>query len=1184
MVDNGHSTACILIVDDVPDTLDLLSDWLELHSFQTIRAMTGADAIEMAIDHQPDLILMDVMMPHMDGIETCRLLKARPQTASIPVILVTARDPGDARAEGLIAGAVDYVTKPINLQDLTQRVESALAARRETPVDTQRLLEEVTHTTLAIMNIPFVWMLGIEQATNSLISQALVTSSGTQDELRFQQLASDASGTLRYPVDESANPLCAALVTRNTATNYPARNLMEMPSTQRLYEGMSFLGLTHFTVVPLIAAGKTAGVMVLGSHQAIDMESPRAQQILVSLASQAAIALDYLRLITDIQHREQERQAEQTFRNMILDTMSDALVVIDGHGTIQYVNRRMQLISGYRPDYLINRSVAELFHPDDRNEVVEGLLRENASTMKFDQRLLTRSGQVIPVLLSRSRTQSKTITSQVIVLSDMTEQKKREIALEQQALALEAQATALERQTRQLTALNKASQAITSNLSLHQTLQAILDSATRVVEAQGASLFMVNRENNTELVVVAAVGHRAEEMIGLRLPIGEGLAGWVAREGRSELVTNLQEDPRFYRGVDEKTGMRTRSLIAVPMIHAEYMIGVIEVINKLNNAIFDADDVNLLESMASTAAVSIVNTQLYDQSQRRVIELATLLGASEAASSTLELAGVFEQITHSMTLNLEVARTIILSWNDKKRQLETLAEVADAYWADGPVRLLDESSAAWKALTTGQPTIVSGGTGHLSIVDRSELASSAMTSLIALPLWLQGSTGGLAILYTDRRSGYTAEDVTTARNIVTHWQNTLADVKDLSILDQTAISVLAERLQQTPDTRWVTIQNWQPGADHTRVMREIGFTEWTHRVGPCLNIDDHPAIDMVLNSKSSTMSTLSMLAPTSPERIWLEYHGGQSYLIVPLITHGTVSGIIILMDNNERIFLDEEVNLAQGIANVVSNAIENARLYQSLQSRAKALEGAYDDLKRADRAKDHFIQNVSHEIRTPLIHVLGYAELLTDGTFGETTPEQQEALQFISQKGQKIADIVEDMVALQAQETVRINREPVDLRAVVRQALKKYQSIIQEVGLQVVTQIPSDIPPVSADTTLITQAIDKLLENAIKFGAEGKRLEIILRDTDGPMVQLAIRDFGIGIDPAEQTHIFQRFYQVDGGVNRRFGGTGLGLSVAKTIIEAHGGRIGVKSRLNEGSVFFFTLPKHTIVAGNSHDA
>jgi signal transduction histidine kinase len=107
----------------------------------------------------------------------------------------------------------------------------------------------------------------------------------------------------------------------------------------------------------------------------------------------------------------------------------------------------------------------------------------------------------------------------------------------------------------------------------------------------------------------------------------------------------------------------------------------------------------------------------------------------------------------------------------------------------------------------------------------------------------------------------------------------------------------------------------------------------------------------------------------------------------------------------------------------------------------------------------------------------------------------------------------------------------------------------------------------------VTEVFDKLLDNALKFGADGGQVEVMIRDTEGPFVQVAIRDYGIGIAKAEHNKIFQRFYQVDGSATRRYGGTGLGLAVAKAIVEEHNGKIGVRSKPGEGSIFYFSLPK-----------
>jgi PAS domain S-box-containing protein len=1167
MATNGRSNGSnglILIVDDVPDTLQLLQNWLEVHNYETISANSGTEALDKAAAHRPDLILMDVMMPKMDGIETCRRLKANSVTSNIPVILVTAKDPSDARAEGMMAGAVDYITKPINMTDLTHRVESAMAVERGAPIDVQRLLEEITYSALAILVTQMIWLLAPDNERGTLKSRMLATSMGSKAEMNFLSIAGDNNPVPEFAFEDQENPLCNSLLTRKMVTNLPIESLKQSPSSQRIFKAVNSLRLGYLTILPLIAAGKTSGIMVLGSYQPHNMESPRARQILSSLASQAAIVLDYSRLIGNLSEREREMQREQDFSEMILDTMSDGLAVIDSNGIIQYVNRRIVNLTNYPFGYWEGKSAGELFHPEDRAEVMRGLMSEKGATMKFEQRLVTQDGKIIPVLLTRSRGQTTILNAQVVVLSDMTEQRRRE--------------DALERHTQRLQALNKAAQAISSDLSLHQTLQHILQSAVSVVQAQGASLFLVNREKPDELIVVAAVGMGSEVLEGLRVPIGEGVAGWVAREAQSQLVTDIQSDPRFYDQIDQKTGMDTQSLVAVPLITANRVIGVLEAVNR-NEGPFDNDDVRMLESMAGTAAVSIENARLFDQAQRRVTELATLLEASAAVSSTLNFASVLEHIARNLAAGLHVERCLIMSWDEQHKRLESLAEVCDALWNEenSPAHSLEQEPLTRAALSSGLPIVTSLLNPDTSAENRAELEKSGMVHMLIAPLWLNGSVVGLAKLYSADDSGqYTDEDADAVHQTVEKWHRETR-VVSIGPIDSNALTRLARQLSSIQKTHWVKIQTWQSDSQYTYLVREIGFAEWTERHGAALNVDQYPVIRSVIHNGQVQTLLTSNLDPEVSEGKWLMEKGGQSCLIVPLVAHGAVIGLVKLVDTEERLFDTEEISLAQGIANAVSNAMENARLYQSLEGRAKALESAYSELQEADQAKDQFIQNVSHELRTPLMHVLSYAELMNYEQFGGLNDEQHEALKIIIDKAKKLTELVDDIISLKGLETQSFNRQETDLSQLIQDVIAEFRQKADDNGLSLISRMPTDLPSVYADPDMIIQAFKQLLDNALKFGATGERIEVMIRNMDGPMLQVAVKDYGIGIDPSEQEKIFHRFYQVDGGAARRYAGVGLGLALAKSIIERHGGRIAVKSEINEGSIFFFTLPKYNFV-------
>jgi len=209
-------------------------------------------------------------------------------------------------------------------------------------------------------------------------------------------------------------------------------------------------------------------------------------------------------------------------------------------------------------------------------------------------------------------------------------------------------------------------------------------------------------------------------------------------------VSKIERDPRFFKGVDEQTGLDTRSLIAVPLIAGSLIavpliagqgvIGVIEVVNKLDGE-FTQDDVRLLESMAGTAAISVENARLFDETRRRVKELGTLFEASSAASSTLEFSQVIQGVARNIAKGLEVARCSIMSLDEAQHRLEALAEQCDIAWLwdDAPrqalrvLPLVEAAVGEMKALQTSLTDPV------LSTEDRLMLEANGMGQVIHIP-------------------------------------------------------------------------------------------------------------------------------------------------------------------------------------------------------------------------------------------------------------------------------------------------------------------------------------------------------------------------------------------------------------------------------------------------------------------
>jgi signal transduction histidine kinase len=293
---------------------------------------------------------------------------------------------------------------------------------------------------------------------------------------------------------------------------------------------------------------------------------------------------------------------------------------------------------------------------------------------------------------------------------------------------------------------------------------------------------------------------------------------------------------------------------------------------------------------------------------------------------------------------------------------------------------------------------------------------------------------------------------------------------------------------------------------------------------------------------------------------------------VPLLIKRQVMGVLELLNKTEGKFNEDDLHVAETLAQWAAAAIENARLVSNLRVHADQLEKAYTELKEADTLKDELIQNVSHELRTPLAFILGYIELMQTEGIGPLNAQQKEGLEVVRRKCVSLTKLVDDIVSLQKLRVTGLDRHPTNMNALL-QHVYQAGTIIAEKGEQ---KLSLDLPPstviAAVDEDRIEQVLDNLLGNAVKFSAPGGQIVMRLREVDG-QAQLEVQDMGIGIATDKIDRIFDRFYQVDGSATRRYGGMGLGLSICFDIVDAHGGRIWVESEEGKGSTFKVSLPK-----------
>ncbi|MGI9520529.1 MAG: ATP-binding protein, partial [Hyphomicrobiaceae bacterium] len=293
----------------------------------------------------------------------------------------------------------------------------------------------------------------------------------------------------------------------------------------------------------------------------------------------------------------------------------------------------------------------------------------------------------------------------------------------------------------------------------------------------------------------------------------------------------------------------------------------------------------------------------------------------------------------------------------------------------------------------------------------------------------------------------------------------------------------------------------------------------------------------------------------------------RSILAVPLLREEALLGGLVLLRKRKGAFPAATEELLETLANQSVMAVNNARLFQEIEEKSRALE-------EASRHKSEFLANMSHELRTPMNAILGFAELIQDGIYGEVPEKIQEVVDRIQANGKHLLGLINDVLDLSKIEAGQLELNVSDYRMedVVTTVISTAEPLAAEKQLTLAAELAPTLPSGTGDGQRLTQVVLNLVGNAIKFTDAGS-VEISVESANGAF-EVCVSDTGPGISIADQQKIFEEFRQADSSATRKKGGTGLGLAISKRIVEMHGGRIWVESQPGQGSRFTFSLPVH----------
>jgi signal transduction histidine kinase/DNA-binding response OmpR family regulator/HAMP domain-containing protein len=335
---------------------------------------------------------------------------------------------------------------------------------------------------------------------------------------------------------------------------------------------------------------------------------------------------------------------------------------------------------------------------------------------------------------------------------------------------------------------------------------------------------------------------------------------------------------------------------------------------------------------------------------------------------------------------------------------------------------------------------------------------------------------------------------------------------------------------------------------------------------------------VVLDAPSGGLRVTSAMIEGEPRAVAL----------LPLHSAGKLTGVLELATLEP--WKDRSSELLRSVRDMLAIAIEVARgrsatreLLAETQRQAERLAIKEDQLRRSNQElsaasayKSQFLANMSHELRTPLNGILGFAELLHDGVVSPDEPQHQEFLGDILTSGRHLLRLINDVLDLARVEAgkLEIRAEPVDLEAVTGEVLAILRTTAADKRIAIDSRVDPSLDDLVLDPSRLKQILYNYVSNAIRFTPEGGKVSIRAIPDKGDAVRIEVEDTGIGIAAKDQGRLFTEFQQI-GTAARSEGGTGLGLALTKKLVEAQGGRVGVESEPDAGSVFFAVLPRRS---------
>lgn len=814
----------------------------------------------------------------------------------------------------------------------------------------------------------------------------------------------------------------------------------------------------------------------------------------------------------------------------------------------------------------------------------------------------TRSEMAVPIILNGKVIGVLDIQDKIADAFHSTEVQAKTLLANQIASAIQNA-----RNFEKMETLFKTTQALIAAGDIHDLLHAfampILADKSGYVSLQ----YVTTDEQGFPEWIEVAANSDASHLPIVQMPVGTRIylkdfqtTATLYEDPRAIFVlADTHNDPRVDTSLRELLDMTgIRSLMSVPLLDASGEWLGMAGFNWPHPREFTQAELMLYSALGPQLSTIIQNRRLFETSQRRVRDLQAINRITEYTRASDDLETMLEKSIGEI-LNLLGADNSVFSrydapiqtWNGVVGVGEGLtSEIARTF-----VDPVDAYPHAAEALRTGEVVAVDDTTTYPDF-PKQYIEILGIKSVVVMPIYGdQGVDGVIFFNFNHKAHTFTSDEISLIRTLSDQLSTNLRRrraeemtrrrANEMEVVAQvgTEVTTVLEPgtlLQKVSD---LTKERFSLYHAHIYLLDESGENlvlaagagkTGRQMVAESRIISLNSRTSLVARAARSHQAVIVNDVTQNPDFLPhpLLPHT-RSEMAVPMVVGNKLIGVLDVQDDKINRFDEHDIQVKTTLASQIAVAIQNARMYAEAESQAERERQIADRLREVDRLKSQFLANMSHELRTPLNSIIGYSEVLLDGVDGDLTEEAEEDVEAIHNSGKHLLSIINEILDLAKIEAgeMRLDPKAVDLPAFAEEIARNGQVLVKDkpVNLEVIQE--TDLPPLYADPIRLRQIMWNLVSNAVKFTEQGS-VTIRLGMASPEMACVSVTDTGIGITQEGVDVIFERFSQVDGSSTRRAGGTGLGLTITRQLIQLHGGEIEVESKLGEGSTFWFTLP------------